>query len=126
MKAVSVRELSQGGASKAVRAAESEPVLVSRHNEPAVIIVSLKDVARVAGQLSGDPDLYAAVLRLMAVDLFDHGVLSMGRAAQFASLTMGDFIDLCDQLQVSILREPDEGLKEEVDAFSAWLQTAKV
>ncbi len=125
MKALSVRELSQGGASKAVRAAESEPVLVSRHNEPAVVMVSLKDVARVSGQLSGDPDLYSAVLRLIAVDLFEHGVLSMGRAAQFAGLPMGDFIDLCDRLQVSILREPDEGLEEEVDAFGAWLRKAK-
>ena len=39
-KTVSVGELGHGGASRAIRAAQREPVLVSKENRPAAWIVS--------------------------------------------------------------------------------------
>jgi PHD/YefM family antitoxin component YafN of YafNO toxin-antitoxin module len=121
MKTVTVRELSREGVSKAIRAAQVEPVLVSKNNEPAVWMVSADALAHIAMQHTGDQEIYRSTLQAVAVDLFDHDVLSMGRAAQLAGLPLGDFIDLCDRLHVPVLRESETGVAEEVDAFETWL-----
>ncbi len=121
MKTVTVRELSHEGVSKAIRAAQTEPVLVSKNNEPAVWMVSADALARIATQQTGDQEIYRSTLQAVAVDLFNHDVLSMGRAAQLAGLPLGDFIDLCDRLHVPVLRESETSVAEEVDAFETWL-----
>lgn len=89
MKTVTVRELSHEGASKVIRAAQSEPVLVSKNNQPAVWMISADAVARVAEQQPDDQGMYRSTLQVVAVDLFDHGVLSMGRAARLATYCPG-------------------------------------
>jgi len=119
MKIVSVRELSHQGASKVVTAARTEPVLISKNNEPAVWMVSAEELARVAANLRGDESVYRETLALLAVDLFDKGTLSMGRAARFAGMNLTDFIDLCSRLGVPILREPLEGFESELASFQS-------
>ncbi|MGI8968771.1 MAG: UPF0175 family protein [Chloroflexota bacterium] len=119
MKTVSVRELSHKGASKVVTLAETEPVVISKNNEPAVWMVSATELARVAARLEGDESVYQQTMALVAVDLFNRGSLSMGRAARFAGMQLGDFIDLCGQLRVPILRQPPEGFEAELAAFDA-------
>jgi prevent-host-death family protein len=119
MKTVSVRELSHKGASKVVSAAETEPVLVSKNNEPAVWMVSAAELARVASQLEDGEGVYRDTLALVGVDLFNRGVLSMGRAARLAGIGLADFIDLCGRLHVPVLREPPEGFDGELAAFDA-------
>jgi hypothetical protein len=47
-KTVSVADLGHGGASRAIRAAQQEPVLVSKENRPAAWIVSVERLAQVA------------------------------------------------------------------------------
>lgn len=118
-------ELSHEGASKVIRTAETEPVLVSKNNEPAVWMVSAEALARVAEHRTGDQEIYRSALQVVAVDLFDRGMLSMGRAARLAGVPLGDFIDLCDRLHVPILREPDAGLVEEVGSFETWLASVQ-
>lgn len=121
VKAVSVAELGHGGASRAVREAQHEPVLVSKENRPAAWIVSAEAIARVAAARGEDPDVYQQTLELVAVDLYQHEVLTLGRASKLAGMTLGDFIDLCSRLRVPILWEPEGGIGAEVDAFAAML-----
>ena len=84
-------------------------------------MVSAKELARVATHLEGDDDVYRRTLALVAVDLFDRGTVSMGRAARFAGMNLADFIDLCGQLHVPVLREPPEGFDGELAAFDSQL-----
>lgn len=125
MKTVSVKELNSGGISRSVKNAETEPLLVSRNNEPAVIMVGASEIAKVAGRLSDDPTLYHDVLALMAVDLFDRGILSIGKASSLLGIPLSEFIELCNRLAVPILRESEEGIEADVDAFTSWLESTR-
>lgn len=124
MKTVSIKELSQGGASRVVREAESGPVLISKNNEPAAWLLSSKELAQVAAQ-TGASDVHRSALQLIAVRSFDSGALSMGRAGELAGISLVDFIELCERLHVPVLREPAEGVEREVDDFEAWLQSVR-
>jgi len=124
VKTVSVAELGHGGASRAVREAQHEPVLVSKENRPAAWIISAQEVANVAAARGAEPDLYQRALELIAIDLYQREVLTLGQAAKLAGMALGDFIDLCGTLHVPVLWEPKEGIRAEVDAFAAMLEDA--
>jgi predicted HTH domain antitoxin len=117
-KTVSVAELGHGGASQAIRQAQDEPVLVSKGNRPAAWIVSAEKLARVAAARGGEPEIYHRALELLAIDLYEREILTLGQAAKLAGMDLGDFIDLCGRLHVPILWEPDEGIASDVDAWS--------
>lgn len=123
MKTVSIRELQHEGVSKTIRAAQHEPVLIRKGDKPAAWIVSAEELARVAAP--GQNNIYRGALQLIAVDLFDKGVLSMGQAARLAGLSLGEFFELCDRMQVPVLREPEGGIAAEVDTFERWLDSAQ-
>ena len=123
-KTVSVAQLGHGRASQAIRDAQREPVLVSKENRPAAWIVSAEALARVAAARGVEPDLYQRALELLAVHLYQDEVLTLGRAARLAGLSLGDFIDLCGRLQVPVLWEPKRGIGAEVDAFATALEEA--
>jgi predicted HTH domain antitoxin len=113
----------QKGVSKAIRASEDEPVLVRRGDKPAAWILSAKAIERAASRGDAQDDLYHRAVRLLAVDLFDRGVLSTGQAARLAGMPLADFVALCDRLEVPVLREGPEELVAEVDPFERWLQS---
>jgi prevent-host-death family protein len=121
MKCVSVRELSQKGASAVVTAAEAEPVLISKHGEPAAWIVSAAKLAKIGNEGDGGDSIYRDALRLIAMDLFQNQVLSLGKASRLAVMSLSDFIDLCGQMRVPVLFEPEEGFAAEVAAAKVWL-----
>jgi predicted HTH domain antitoxin len=121
MKTLSVAEVSREGVTKALRAAEAEPLLVRRGDEPVVWMVSAREIARLAEQSGGD--VAQTALQAIAVHLFDEGALSMGQAARLLGMRLDDFIALCDRLQVPVLREPESGIDAEVDAFDSWLRS---
>ena len=116
---VSVGELGHGGASKAIRDAEQEPVLVSRQNRPAAWILSTERLAQVAAARGESPDAYESALRLIAVDMYRQEVLSLGQAARLAGMWLGDFIDLCGRLRIPVLWEPRGDITAEVDRLDA-------
>ena len=124
VKTVSVAELGHGGASRAVREAQQEPVLISKENRPAAWIVSAQEVARVAAARGVDPDVSQRALELIALDLYQREVLTLGQAAKLAGMELADFIDLCGALHVPVLWEPKAGIGAEVDAFAAMLEQA--
>lgn len=116
---VSVAQLGHGGASRAVRAALEEPVLVSKENRPAAWLVSAEQLARVAAATSDGGDAYRHALSLVATELYREGTLTLGQAARVAGLLLGDFIDLCGRLRIPVLWEPDGGLEADVEALEA-------
>lgn len=122
MKTIPVRELSQNGASKAIAAAEIEPILVTKNNEPSVWMVGARKVALASAQLEGDSSVYHDALVVVAVDLYSRGVLSIGRAARLAGTPLAEFILLCGRLGVPVLREPPGGLDAELAGLEAALQ----
>jgi predicted HTH domain antitoxin len=124
MKAFSIKELAQGGASRVVREAENGPVIISRNNEPAALVLSFNELSRTAAQ-TGNADVYQNALALLAVKLFDDGALSLGRAAELGGMSLADFIDLNAALHVPILREPEHDVAAEVDAFEEWLSSVR-
>ena len=69
-------------------------------------MVSARDMARVATESGGDAS--RAALEILAVRLFEVGMLSMNQAAQLAAVTLNDFLTLCDRLQVALVREVDD------------------
>src|SRR6185312_10351039 len=99
-----------------------EPVLVSKENRPTAWIVSAKGLAELAEAQGVEPGVYARALELIAVDLYQQEVLTLGRAAKLAGLSLGAFIDLCAKLRVPVLWEPHAGLAAEVDAVAALLR----
>lgn len=118
-KTFSVADLGHGGASRALRAAQDEPVLVSRQNRPAAWIVSAEKLAQVAAAMGPEQaDAYARTLQLLAVELYRDAILTLGQAAQLAGLTLGDFIDLCGRLDVPVLWEPPHGIDADADALA--------
>lgn len=121
---VSVAQLAHGGASRALREALQEPVLVSKENRPAAWLVSAEQLARVAAATPDEGDAYRHALSLVATELYRQGTLTLGQAARVAGLALGDFIDLCGRLRISVLWEPEGGLQVDLDALEALERTA--
>jgi len=82
-------------------------------------------MAQAAATMSGAPDLYPTAVRVLAVKLFDDGVLSLGRAAELAGLPLTDFMELCSALHVPVYRTPRHGLDAEVAACDAWIRAGE-
>jgi predicted HTH domain antitoxin len=118
-KTFSVAELGHGATSRALRAAQDEPVLVSRQNRPAAWIVSAEKLAQVAVAAGAEQaDAYQRVLQLLAVELYRDNIITLGQGAKLASLVLSDFIDLCGRLHVPILWEPPNGIDADADALA--------
>lgn len=122
MKTVSIADLAHGAASRAVRTSQHEPVLVTKGSRPAAWLVSASDVAAAATARGVDPSIVQEALELIALDLYQREVLSLGQAAKLAGMMLGDFIDLCGTLHVPVLWESHEGLEQDVASFAALLE----
>lgn len=122
-KTFSVSQLGHGGASRAVREAEREPVLVSKENRPAAWIVSAHRLAQVAAARGAEAAAtYDRALELLAVELYRNGTLTLGQGAKLAGLGLGEFVDLCGALQVPVLWEPEGGVRADIQRLEAALR----
>ncbi|MGH2560390.1 MAG: UPF0175 family protein [Thermomicrobiales bacterium] len=124
-KTISVAQLGHGGASRAIREAQDEPVLVSKENRPAAWIFSAERLAEVAAARETELDVYDHALDLLAVELYEHETLTLGQAAKLAGLSLHEFINLCGRLNVPVLWEPPGGIRAEVDALKVALRQQK-
>ncbi|MHB0874986.1 MAG: UPF0175 family protein [Anaerolineae bacterium] len=125
-KTVSVAELAHGGASRAVREAQQEPVLVSRRDRPSAWIISAEKLAEVAAARGSESsDLYQRAIEAIAVESYRAGSLTLGQAAKLAGLALSDFIDLCGRLRVPVLWESEAGLEAEQQAAQAAARDAR-
>lgn len=118
-KTVSVAQLGHGAASRAIRDAQNEPVLVSKENRPTAWIISADRLAKLARSRTAGTDVYDRALAAIVVHLFRDSVLTLGQAAKLAGLALGDFIDLCGDLEVDILSTTEEELNADIAALEA-------
>ena len=119
-KTFSVADLTHGGVSRALRAAQEAPVLISKDNRPAAWIFSAQRLAQLAAARGEEAAAgYERALELLAVELYRTQELTLGQAAKLAGLHLSDFIDLCSSMQVPVLWEPLGGLEAEVEALQA-------
>ncbi|HEV2124579.1 MAG TPA: UPF0175 family protein [Chloroflexota bacterium] len=116
---VSVAQLGHGAASRAIREAQQEPVLVSKENRPAAWIVSAEELARIAAARGMPMDVYQRTLELLALDLYSREVVTLGQAAKLAGMELGEFIDLCGRLRVPVLWDTGDDIGSELDALDA-------
>lgn len=109
MKAVRVRDL-KDNPTRALRSARREPVVVLNRDEPEAVILSLRD-------LRGDEaDVRLALARV----LYEHGGLSLGRAARVGGLSLEAFMEYLGARGIPVLRlRPDE-LEGDLVALRAW------
>jgi predicted HTH domain antitoxin len=125
-KTFSVAELGHGAASRAIREAQQEPVLVSKENRPAAWILSTEKLAQVAAAGGREAtDTYQRALELIAVELYREATLTLGQGAKLAGMPLSDFIDLCGNLGVPILWEPDGGIGTEVERLEDLLRQSE-
>ncbi len=119
-KTVSVAQLSHGEASRVIRDAQHEPVLVSKRDFPAAWILSAERLAEVAAARGIESSrVYESALDLIALESYREGSLTLGQAAKLTGLSLSDFIDLCGRLQVPVLWESAGGLESDERAASA-------
>jgi predicted HTH domain antitoxin len=76
-------------------------------------MVSAKELQEVAS----DRAVYQHALAAIAVAAYRDGAISIGSASRLAELPLVDFIELCGELGVPILREPPGGLEAEYEAL---------
>ena len=121
-KTVSVAELGHGGASRAIREARQEPVLVSKENRPAAWIISAEKLAGVAAARGAEASqVYERALELLAIELYRQAILTLGQASKLAAMPLYDFIGLCGRVQVPLLWEPEGGIQAEVEKLETLL-----
>lgn len=113
MYATNVRDLKKNP-SMALRLARDEPVLILKGNEPDAVLLHL-DKSLTDTEKSLRPALAAV--------LFRDGVLSLGAAAKLSSLSLIDFIQHLDDLDIEIVKA-DETLVHETKDLGAWLESS--
>ncbi len=110
MRAFSVREL-KNNPSLALRAAREQPVMVLNRHKPQAILVHLDD-----DTLLAEP----GIRRALATALFREQSLSLGHAARFAGLAIGDFIRYVSRLGIPVVRGTAASVHEDTEVITAW------
>lgn len=110
MKAVSVREL-KNNPSAALREAREHPVMVLNRHRPEALLVHLDDESFLS-----EP----GIRRALATALFRDQSLSLGQAARFAGVSIGEFIQLVSRLGIPVVRGTSDAVREDAEAIGAW------
>ena len=110
MKAVSIREL-KNNPSAALREAREHPVMVLNRHRPEALLVHLDD-----DSLLAEPGIRQA----LATALFRERSLSLGQAARFSRLPIGEFIRRVSQLGIPVVGGSPTAVREDTEAVAAW------
>lgn len=110
MKAFSVREL-KNNPSVALRAAREDPVMVLNRHKPQALLVHLDD-----DTLLSEP----GIRRALATALYRDQSLSLGHAAQFAGVAIGDFVSHLSQAGIPVIRGTAASVHEDTEVITAW------
>ena len=113
MKAVSIREL-KNNPSAALREAREHPVMVLNRHRPEALLVHLDD-----DSLLAEPGIRQA----LATALFRERSLSLGQAARFSRLPIGEFIRRVSQLGIPVVGGSGGSpttVREDTEAVAAW------
>ena len=110
MKAFSVREL-KNNPSVALRAARENPVMVLNRHKPQALLVHLDD-----DTLLAEP----GIRRALAAALYRDQSLSLGHAARFAGLAIGDFISHLSRIGIPVVTGTAASVHEDTEVITAW------
>ena len=110
MKAVSVREL-KNNPSAALREAREHPVMVLNRHRPEALLVHLDDES-----LLSSP----GIRRALATALYRDESLSLGQAARFSGLGIGEFIRYVSRLGIPVVRGTADTVREDAEAVDEW------
>ena len=110
MKAFSVREL-KNNPSVALRAAREDPVMVLNRHKPQALLVHLDD-----DTLLAEP----GIRRALATALYRDQSLSLGHAARFAGLAIGDFVSHLSRIGIPVVRGTAASVHEDTEVITAW------
>ncbi len=110
MYATNVRNLKKNP-SEALRHAEQEPVLILKGHEPNALLFNLK---------TSLGDLNEQLKPALAASLFKDRVVSLGAAVQISGLSLSEFIDHLNQLDIDLVIA-DSQTSQELETLDAWL-----
>ena len=114
-KTISATELANGGAARAIAAAQNEPLLV-RAEDGATAWLLNTEALRQAAHERGAAAGYQRALELLAVALYDDDQLTLSQGGALCGMDIHDFIDLCSRMGVAILRGTAEDVAAEMEA----------
>lgn len=106
MDAISVEELVRHPDKLIEDAQNGKLSVVTKDGRPIFMAVPYDDQ-------SGVDDVYAA----MAVRLYQNEVISLGRAAKMAGVSIGEFIDRLGAMKIPVIRYSAEDLERELAQF---------
>ena len=112
MYATNIRDLKKNP-SLALRHAREAPVLILKGNQPDAVLLNLETTLAQSEQ---------SLRPALAAVLFRDKVLSLGAATQLSGLSLVDFIQHLDSLEIEIVKA-DETLEQETKDLSAWLKS---
>ena len=110
MKAVSVREL-KNNPSAALREAREHPVMVLSRHRPEALLVHLDDES-----LLSEP----GIRRAIATALYREQSLSLGQAARYSGLAVGEFIAYVSRLGIPVVRGTSDTVRGDAEVVDAW------
>ena len=107
MGAISIEELIKSPAGLIAEAESGQVAIVTKDGRPLFLAVPYDE--RLAKE-----DVHVAV----AVRLYENEVISLGKAAGIAGLSLSELIDGLGALNIPVIRYPAEDLKREIAEFS--------
>lgn len=110
MRAVNVRQL-KNNPSEALREARKHPVVVMNRDQPEAVLVHLDD-----DELLSAP----GVRRALATALYRDDSLSLGQAARFAGLPVGELIQHLSRLGIPVVRGTAASVRADAETIDAW------
>ena len=106
MGAISIEQLIKQPAGLIAEAESGQIAIVTKNGRPLFLAVPYDE--RFAKE-----DVHVAV----AVRLYENEVISLGKAARIAGLSISEFIDRLGALNIPVIRYPAEDLKREIAEF---------
>jgi predicted HTH domain antitoxin len=110
MKAVNVRQL-KNNPSEALREARRQPVIVLNRDQAEAVLLHLDDES-----LLTEPGVRLA----LATSLYREESLSLGQAARFARLPIGELIDHLSRLGIPVVRGEAGQAHEDAETIRQW------
>lgn len=104
MKTFTVRELREKTGALIHDAQAGKMNIVTRHGEPVFLAVPFSEEL-----------INLGVKTRIAVLLYDQEVLSLGKAAKFAGMSLAAFMGILGELQIPVVRHSPEELAEELE-----------
>ncbi len=109
MQTMAIRDLKNNPSHMTEYLEHNQSVFITKHSKPIGITLPLND------------DVFSVGLRQSAaIDQYRHGLISLGKMAEFLSITKTEAIRLVDRLGIDWLDYTPEELEEQVIAAGAY------